>query len=466
MPGEERLARLLGPAPHRRAAARRPPSRRTAIAPSSCTAPAAGSPRRSPCGRLPPPRSHSSSDGARAGPGCAPVPDPDKEAWARCALANIHHPRRRRGRPGRRGVRRARGRGPRALRRRTADLRRRRRRAPREHRRRGGVALRGGRAACRRSSCPRVAVWEPAHDDSDAAGFALLYAVGGETRYVRGEAVRGAPVRFDHGTWTAAGGLQPARARSPASPSPAALVHRPPAGPRRDRPGAAVRAHLRRRDGRRAALGRPRARARRRAGRHGVRRRRRGRQLRTGGSGRAGRPPGGGHDHRGRARRPAARASAAAGSWSAAASRRRGPGSRSSSTATARRRTVTRRAVTQADGTFSLRAARSARPPASGPSPRRSARRRGRSASCPACGSGCASAPAAPSPSRAGSGPPCPAACCCCGAAPSIPPRPAARRGGRFTLRLRAPRAGRYQVVFIPSGERAERSTSNTGVIR
>src|SRR5688572_8954583 len=54
---------------------------------------------------------------------------------------------------------------------------------------------------------PRVAVWEPAHDDSDAAGFALLYTAGGQLRYVRAEAPRGAPVRFDHGTWSAAGGF-------------------------------------------------------------------------------------------------------------------------------------------------------------------------------------------------------------------------------------------------------------------
>ena len=33
-------------------------------------------------------------------------------------------------------------------------------------------------------------------------------------------------------------------------------------------------------------------------------------------------------------------------------------------------------------------------------------------------------------------------------------------------LRLKQPRPGRYQAVFIPSGDRAERSTSNTGVIR
>ena len=49
----------------------------------------------------------------------------------------------------------------------------------------------------------------------------------------------------------------------------------------------------------------------------------------------------------------------------------------------------------------------------------------------------------------------------------AVEPTATARtRGGRFTLRLRAPRTGRYQVVFIPSGERAARSISNTGVIR
>jgi hypothetical protein len=39
-------------------------------------------------------------------------------------------------------------------------------------------------------------------------------------------------------------------------------------------------------------------------------------------------------------------------------------------------------------------------------------------------------------------------------------------RDGRFRLRLKQPRPGRYQAVFIPSGDRAERSTSNPGVIR
>jgi hypothetical protein len=39
-------------------------------------------------------------------------------------------------------------------------------------------------------------------------------------------------------------------------------------------------------------------------------------------------------------------------------------------------------------------------------------------------------------------------------------------RNGTFRLRLKHPRRGRYQAVVIPSGNRAERATSNTGVIR
>jgi hypothetical protein len=42
----------------------------------------------------------------------------------------------------------------------------------------------------------------------------------------------------------------------------------------------------------------------------------------------------------------------------------------------------------------------------------------------------------------------------------------ATARNGKFRLTLRHPRRGRYQAVFIPSGKRAERATSNTGVIR
>jgi hypothetical protein len=39
-------------------------------------------------------------------------------------------------------------------------------------------------------------------------------------------------------------------------------------------------------------------------------------------------------------------------------------------------------------------------------------------------------------------------------------------RNGTFRLRLKHPRPGRYQAVVIPTGNRAERATSNTGVIR
>jgi hypothetical protein len=42
----------------------------------------------------------------------------------------------------------------------------------------------------------------------------------------------------------------------------------------------------------------------------------------------------------------------------------------------------------------------------------------------------------------------------------------ATTRNGAFRLRLEHPRHGRYQAVVIPNGERAERATSNTGVIR
>ncbi len=51
----------------------------------------------------------------------------------------------------------------------------------------------------------REAVWEPAHDDSDAGEFALLYGVGGQTRYVRLEARRGGVLNYDQGTFTRGG---------------------------------------------------------------------------------------------------------------------------------------------------------------------------------------------------------------------------------------------------------------------
>ena len=90
--------------------------------------------------------------------------------------------------------------GARAVRRGRPGLRRRRRRPPRQHRRPVRLVL-GGRRATAGRRPRRQAIWEPAHDDSDAAGFAVLYTAGGP-RYVRVEAPRGAAPRYDHGTWT------------------------------------------------------------------------------------------------------------------------------------------------------------------------------------------------------------------------------------------------------------------------
>ena len=53
----------------------------------------------------------------------------------------------------------------------------------------------------------RTGVWEPAHDDSETADFAVLFTTGGATRYVRLVARRGNDLRYDHGTWTQAGGF-------------------------------------------------------------------------------------------------------------------------------------------------------------------------------------------------------------------------------------------------------------------
>jgi hypothetical protein len=53
----------------------------------------------------------------------------------------------------------------------------------------------------------QVGLWEPAHDDSSEAGYALLYESGGAVRYVRARATPTAPPAYDHGTWTAAGGF-------------------------------------------------------------------------------------------------------------------------------------------------------------------------------------------------------------------------------------------------------------------
>jgi hypothetical protein len=57
-----------------------------------------------------------------------------------------------------------------------------------------------------------VGDWLPAHRASDAAGWAMLFDVGGQTRYVRLEAPATGAARYDYGTWTLAGGFVPAGA--------------------------------------------------------------------------------------------------------------------------------------------------------------------------------------------------------------------------------------------------------------
>ncbi len=52
---------------------------------------------------------------------------------------------------------------------------------------------------------PRTAAFGPAHEDSEAAGFALLFEVDGVRRYVRAEAPRTGAMRYDHGTWNGSG---------------------------------------------------------------------------------------------------------------------------------------------------------------------------------------------------------------------------------------------------------------------
>jgi hypothetical protein len=57
----------------------------------------------------------------------------------------------------------------------------------------------------------QFAVWSPEHEDSDHAGFALLYRIGGLPsdgyRYLRAQAWRSEPISYDFGSWTAAGGF-------------------------------------------------------------------------------------------------------------------------------------------------------------------------------------------------------------------------------------------------------------------
>jgi hypothetical protein len=48
----------------------------------------------------------------------------------------------------------------------------------------------------------------------------------------------------------------------------------------------------------------------------------------------------------------------------------------------------------------------------------------------------------------------------------AIPSATTAARGGQFRFAARRLARGRYQAVYIPSGKRAERSTSSSGVVR
>ena len=61
----------------------------------------------------------------------------------------------------------------------------------------------------------RAGTWAPEHDDAEinGSGFALLWTAGGQTRFVRTLAPpAGAPITFDYGTYTQAGGFAPAGA--------------------------------------------------------------------------------------------------------------------------------------------------------------------------------------------------------------------------------------------------------------
>jgi hypothetical protein len=51
--------------------------------------------------------------------------------------------------------------------------------------------------------------WAPAHEDSETAGFAMAFAVAGQTRYVRlvTPRVGAGPLAYDYGTWSAATGF-------------------------------------------------------------------------------------------------------------------------------------------------------------------------------------------------------------------------------------------------------------------
>ncbi len=51
--------------------------------------------------------------------------------------------------------------------------------------------------------------WSPAHEDSESAGFAMLFAAAGQTHFVRLETPQlgTGPLRYDYGTWSVATGF-------------------------------------------------------------------------------------------------------------------------------------------------------------------------------------------------------------------------------------------------------------------
>jgi hypothetical protein len=306
---------------------------------------------------------------------------------------------------------------------------------------------------------PRIAVWEPAHEDSDAAGFALIYDVGGQTRYVRAEGPRAAPVRFDHGTWSAAAGF------SSLGPTTGTAVPGPGGTVTIDVPGLPAGTLLSRifvmtyDGGSGADL-------------HWV-------DRAPGGAGPAEQAFGADYVTGACVSAPGGPAAGRTTAVVLDARRRLVGGGRTAvggrvvparagvavAVTTRGSRARTRTAVTQADGTFSL------------------VLPIGRTSTVRAVAEGIASQTRTITVRstvrirvrRVAGG----AAVVRGRVTPALPGRvlllrgdavrPTARaqaRDGRFRIRLAAPRRGRYQAVFIPSGHAAERSTSNTGVIR
>lgn len=325
----------------------------------------------------------------------------------------------------------------------------------------------------------RDAIFTPAHDDSEAMGFAMLFEVDGVRRYVRAEAPRDGAMRYDHGTWTAVGGfvsdgpttgaVEPGRGGAVVIDLPSVA-----AGTRLSRPFVLTY------DGK-DAPGVP----------HWVDRApggttpagsEFGADLVVGvcGLGTGTTTVGGGPatDATG-GEAPGAGPGAALGAIALRAPGRI-TGSRTITVSGAvlparagvpvtvrhlTRRTTARTAVTGTDGTFSLRFAvgetSRLRATAGGldsqtltvtvRSTVRVRVRRAKAGGVTVTGTVSPKLPGRVLWLRDGA---------------SSPSAATTARGGTFRLRLSRPARGRYQAVFIPSGARAERSTSNTGVIR